>query len=733
MASLVKTIFLKENEKDIFLSLRNQGIDTKIFENRLADLFNRVYNNYVGYYIFKQNDALYRLIVLPKTISIDSDTKEKDFVNYLLHYHRINSKYGFDETKKIEKSLLSLAFKNNNDENNSHLPLAEFEFYKYKSILESIEKFFKKHKNYKKMKVEYSSQSVKYKLNLQKNIKELDKTKLHQTRSVDIMYSLISTITYSALKLFLNHKLNDFENEQKRLLLSQCKNIKSFIAKKYNLDKGYKLTLTKLNSFKIEKAFKTTNMTQKLLVDIKSLFGFEQMYDDTYVSVNNRYDLSTTSFFIDPIFFYEWYVYDILKAYADESKKVILFDKSKVREYKTTRPYKLISLEESVKKESKPDYVLVDEKEKIKIVIDAKWKKIESLVKISSSDYLKLKLDSSLLRDDKFSVSSYLVYPSAKIKNNRLHIATNDKVYFNFNILEIDMNFDKDKNKLDFIYDYKEIETQITEETKKENLKVDATSISSDINRTRTDIITELFHQDNYENREEVLSKLDTVLVHSARKLNENIEEYISQNIKEILDKYGDVLEDDSKKFLKSSSSIYNYYKDKNYEHFDYSMPGSGLWKLIELELNTSFSWFLRIQSGVCDISSPWKNISNKRRSITQDLDNRKKVKLNQHEHNDDSKLQGLMLGGIHLLLEDKSTIEEFDEISNIDREFFTEELIVFTKKIINLRNEHAHIKAMSLEVFEELESLLFDINDGTSKLEKLLIFKQNIKAKINV
>jgi len=444
MASSINPIFLKENEKNIFLALQNQGIDTKVFEGKLADLFNRVYNNYVGYYIFRQDEKIYKLIVLPKTINIECDTKEKDFVNYLLHYHRINNKYAFDETKKIEDSLLSLAFEKNNDDENSHFPLEEFEFYKYKSILEAIEKFFKKHKNYKRVKVDYVSQSVKYILNLKNNIRELDKTKVHQSKTIDMMYSLISTITYGALKLFMNHKLNDFNDNKKKILLSQCKNIRSFIAKKYNLDKSYKLTLSKLNSFKIEKSFKSTNETKTLLTSIKSLFGFEQMYQDDGVSVDNRYDLKTTSFFINPIAFYEWYVYDILKNYALDKKKIILFDKDKSN--KTQIKYFLNSKrKKNNQRSSNPDYIIVDEEAKIKIIIDAKWKNIEKISDISSSDYLKLKFDSKILEDEGYATSSYFIYPHLYDNNDVVSIQIDNNSFFEFNVMQIDMNFEIEK------------------------------------------------------------------------------------------------------------------------------------------------------------------------------------------------------------------------------------------------------------------------------------------------
>ena len=222
MSSSIKPIFLKENEKNIFQALQNQGIDTTKFKNHFIDLFNKMYNNEVGYYIFEQDELIYKIIILPKMIDEKSPTVQKEFVDYLLHYHRVNNKYKFDKTKQIPNSLLSLAFEENNqDENNSHNPIEEFEYYKYKSILESIEVFFKRHKNYKKVQVDYKAQDIKYKLNLSKNIKELDKTKIHQTQSIEMMYSQIATITQGALKLFAKRRINIIKDEEYKRLLIQ--------------------------------------------------------------------------------------------------------------------------------------------------------------------------------------------------------------------------------------------------------------------------------------------------------------------------------------------------------------------------------------------------------------------------------------------------------------------------------------------------------------------------------
>ena len=715
---MIQTIFLKENEKDIFHSLQNQGIDTTKFEHHFIDLFNKMYNNEVGYYIFEQDEQIYKIIILPKTIDEKSPTVQKEFVDYLLHYHRVNNKYKFDTTKQIANSLLSLAFEENNqDENNSHNPIEEFEYYKYKSILESIEAFFKRHKNYKKVQVDYKSQDIKYKLNLSKNIKELDKTKIHQTQSIEMMYSQIATITNGALKLFAKRRIDIIKDaEYKKLLVQETKKVISFIDKKYPIDKNYKFSLSKLNNSKTTKAYSKKSDTKILLVDIKSLFGFEQMYEDNNLYVNNRYDLTTTSFFIDPILFYEWYVYDILKDFASTNNYKILFDKDK--DNKTIIKYELVSqkFEKDKDRTSNPDYILIDEEKKIKIVLDAKWKNIEKLGDIKSSDFLKLKHDASLF-ENSYKTIPYLIYPNYLSNEDKISISKDDNQAFNFGILQIDMNFAKDKNNIDFKYDFEELEKQVEKEKYEKYIQGSSEKLTSEIDIHRSKLITQLLNSETTENKEEIFGELDNLLLESALELSKEIDEVVSPEIQEILDDFIDVLEPDSEKFLKSSSSIYNYYKDKNFEHFDYSMPASGLWKLVELELNTSFVWYVRIKKNVCNKDS--KDIS-----LLQNDESFKVgwVELNKCYKNSNI-LQSLMLGEIKFLSRN-------DGVKNlINNQFVSNELFEFLKQIIDIRNEHAHIKAMSLEKFDDLNNLLFT---NESNIKKLLNMKKEIKNKID-
>jgi hypothetical protein len=709
---MYKTIFLKESEENIFSSLKSQGIKTKVFEHRLGELFNKVYNNEVGYYLFKQGDIVYKMIVLPKTIDISDEDAEKKFVNYLIQYYKINNQYNYDKEKKIPDSLLQQVYESNNAKHRTHDILDEFQSLRYEATIKSIEKFFKRHKNYKKIEIDYISQSIKHKLNLKKNIKELDKTKIHQSQNKDVIFSILATITLNALKLFLMYRVDTIDEKYRKKVISQTNKLINILSKKFNIEKGYKLTIASLQGIKVEKIFSKTKENRQLLVDIKSLFGFEQMYKDKALKVDSKNDLMTTSLFIKPDLFYEWYVYDILKKYADDNDKIIEFDKKE-----TTATEYLLNTE---KKSSNPDYILTDKANMVKVVIDAKWKNINKSGDIKSSDYLKLKFDTSLIKSKGNIVSSYLIYPKVDVDEKSFSISVDKKEIFEFNIVEIDMDFDGD---FDFKFDTQEIEESIKENIEIEKLKTVSSKLSKSIDTQRASAISKLINEDDSDKKEEIRADLDKQFIQSAIELSENIKEQtILPEIEEILNNYDDILEEESKKFLKSSSVIYSYYKDKSYEHFDYSMPGSGFWKLIELELNTSFVWHIRVKNNVCNKDCPWTPIGSSKRAIFYEIDSRKKVRLNQFEHNNNAKLQGIMLGGINLLLNEQDILDEFDPINQT---FLKNNLSKVLKNIISLRNEHAHIKAMSLKDFEKLWELL--LSGEKNFIKKLLDFKKDL------
>ena len=722
---MYQTIFLRENEKDIFQTLKNKGIKTKVFENHLAELFNRVYNNFVGYYTFRQEETVYKIIVLPKTIEA-SESAEKEFVDYLLHYYRIKNLYKIDNERNISNSLLQLAFESNNSKETGHNFLEEFQAHRFRAILQDIEAFFKRHKSSKRIKENYISQSIKHKLNLNQNIKEIDKTKIHQIKTKEIIFSIFATIAYSALKLFVTQK---YQNKKSEEVVKDAKRVQSMLLKKYRIERGYKLSLQKLQSIKVEKLFSKTQDTKQLLVDIKSLFGFEQMYKDDTRSIGYRQDLTTSSLFINPNNFYEWYVYDILKKYTEESGKSIEFDKRE-----GTRTEYLLNEEP---KNSNPDYILTDENKKVKIVIDAKWKNVEKIGKIKSDDYLKLKFDAFLLEQKGYIVSPYLVYPSMKIEDRNFAIKSDEDTIFQFHAIEIGMAFEKYGNSLEFDFDVQEVQERIENEEQKQIIKHIGAESSVAIGPMRDTLISELIQAKDEKSKEELGGLFDEALYAESQKLVQTLDkEIILPEVQEILDEFRDVMEDESITFIKSTSTIFGHYRNDEGVIFDFSMPGSGLWKLIEVELNTSFIWQLRIMSQVCNNQDPWTKICKRNAKIDQELDNGKKVSLSMSDKKDKSKLQSVMLGGIKLLLNDSSTLNEFNPFFtryNEDTGFLKDKLPDVIEKVITFRNEHAHIKAMSKETFKELWDLLFKKDEkDRSNVQKMLMFKQNMKVYID-
>jgi hypothetical protein len=299
------------------------------------------------------------------------------------------------------------------------------------------------------------------------------------------------------------------------------------------------------------------------------------------------------------------------------------------------------------------------------------------------------------------------------------------------------MKFEQYGNSLEFDFDVQKLQENIEKEEKKQGIKQFSTKSTLAVQGQRNNVIQKLIEAEVMEEKEELGGLFDDALWMESEKLTKSLDtEIILGEVKEILSEFSDIMEDESITFIKSTSTIYGHYKDEESVVFDFSMPGSGLWKLIEVELNTSFIWQLRILSKVCDNQSSWNKACKSNAKIYQDLDNGKKVFLSMSDKKDKSKLQSVMLGGINLLLEDKSTLDEFNtyfENNQEDIDFIQNILPNIIGKVSIFRNEHAHIKSMSKNIFDELWDLLFEKDQADKNvLQKLLIFKRNMKVYIN-
>jgi len=457
---MYKTILFSENEKDVVVKLQEKGLNIPNLETKFSTLFSRVANNYVGYYLYQHDDFVYKILVLPKIISKYDNKAEKKFIIYLLHYYRLNAEYGFDLSKKIAGSLISLVYESHKNKDFSHLPVEQFEYYRHHSTIKSIFTFFKRYKNYKKNKQDYVSQAIRHKLNISKNIYETNKTKIHQLKYTDSQYSKMATITYHTIKLFEKNKIRSLKKDKQIQIMYITNKLKQFLVKKFDIDRSYKINISKLMSTKVAKSFKSKTKYKDLYLELQSLFGFENFYNSSELGIDRNYNLTTSALFIDPIIFYEWYVYDVFKQKIKHSNQTLRFDKKE----KTSQDFYIFYNKEHISMTSNPDYVIFNKERVPEVVIDAKWKNIYNYSSINSMDILKLKRDTNLraVQNDT-SLKAYFVYPFISNKHIiekqlTLSYLENDPTgLFTFTILEIKFDLENlentDEIDLEFIRD----------------------------------------------------------------------------------------------------------------------------------------------------------------------------------------------------------------------------------------------------------------------------------------
>ena len=244
--------------------------------------------------------------------------------------------------------------------------------------MHTIEQFFKKHKNSLSKEKRFYAQSIKHQFDLKRNILEADKSKIHQLKREPYLYSKLAIISVEVLHHFIKHKGKDRE----------AKKLKSRIGAKYKLE-SYSFKVKEITSKKVLKLFKSSD-EKALYLALLTLLGVESYFEDNnykeMLKLHNQH-----AHFFRPEDLYEWMVYDkLISKYGKEAVKM-----------KSTYYYDIANKE----REAKPDFVVTDGNEII--VIDAKWKVIESKTHISFNDVSKLWRDKKLTKASK----AILIYP----------------------------------------------------------------------------------------------------------------------------------------------------------------------------------------------------------------------------------------------------------------------------------------------------------------------------------
>jgi len=380
-------IFINENDTlENVLNSFGYILQKKGFPKELKFIFNKQSNNYIGYAVFMLEGKAYKVFVLPKIIDekLSDKSKIQQFLRYLNEFYRLALKKEFKVTAPIEWGR----------ESNINKGEAQFDFdlhrkFKFINLLEEIHSFFRSHRSTKTRKVAYTSQSIRYKLSLQRNITSPDKSLIHQVRKESSIYSELAKITYGAILQFQYHKLDLLSDHHD--LKQKVEALKMFLLQKFRVEKNYKLHLQLLVSSSVSKLFTKKHQHREVYRSILMLFGMERFWDDD--SANVTFDFKGDYFFFRPEKLYELYVGEKLaEAYPNANI-------ANSTDIKTTYKTYLNSCQREFETASEPDFI-IDLGENGNIVADAKWKILDFTNKssspISASDLLKLERDAKV-------------------------------------------------------------------------------------------------------------------------------------------------------------------------------------------------------------------------------------------------------------------------------------------------------------------------------------------------
>lgn len=680
-------IFIAENEsKDEVFDQLTQKLDIKKFKNEFSEVFKKVNNNWVGYCLFEDVDEYYKIFVLPKHIKKPKDSREetkviKEFIEYIKAHYQLKTKYDqYDPNSLGLKSNFELSFDSKNDDSSAQ-DMEEFIFYKYQSLLKEILKFFDTHKAYKRVKTPYTSQTIKYNLNLAKNIKEPNKTKIHQGKLEDVVFSQIATITFGVIKLFNKSKLHLIKNENAQNFLQQLSfKINNLLQQKYQVEKGFDLTINKLLSSRNFKYFKKKKASLTLYHNLLTLFGVEHFYDEKENKQINQ-SIISEAFFIRPENLYEWIVYDRLKTKYGDEYEVLKhkLDKDIMKKYKIN----------DTNVTSNPDIIMKKREDNSLYVIDAKWKLLNKSIP-DISDILKLKRDTEVRSFDAKEIFSLLVFPkSDNLLYNEYLINSKDESTFKFYSRQIGMSDE-----------YIDILTDITE----------VSLVNGNLNK-----LNQLIFQTNktdYTNNPEFIEQI-------TEEISSYVTEYFSEDtifgnysiIRNFIDNEHDKSET-MIRLLKSSVSVLFYldnFVDEQYS--DYTLPASSIWKAIESEIKEN-------------IRSLIKNI--------------RKNNSSEKLYND-----SITLGTYSFVFRNIVNYKNFSDSRNITYNTFKDILNVLDKTmeeyksffeiITDMRNDYTHNEIMTKGSFYEcVLNGIFSTNTCTAvTIEDIL--KLNIEIKKNL
>jgi hypothetical protein len=258
------------------------------------------------------------------------------------------------------------------------------------------------------------------------------------------------------------------------------------------------------------------------------------------------------------------------------------------------------------------------------------------------------------------------------------------------------------------------------------------TKASQNIQRNRDELLTSLLTVENAEQIRELLENFETTLLEESGRLSH----LIDKEIPSIIKAFESVMDDETKTFLISAETVARFARKHLSDDFDFSLCGCGLWKAVERELNSSLIWNLRLAKGIA--GKDRKPIVGRSRAGVNYEAGSQTVNIDKRERGS-TEFEGITLGNIKYLLRsahDNNIAEELKPVLESEPELlrFALEpseggLAHLIGQVTNIRNGHAHIKAMKEKSYQDLRSLVIEPDDKPTEslLGKILEMKRHV------
>jgi len=259
---------------------------------------------------------------------------------------------------------------------------------------------------------------------------------------------------------------------------------------------------------------------------------------------------------------------------------------------------------------------------------------------------------------------------------------------------------------------------------------------SQRIQQQRNEVLAHVLEAEDEDYKQELITKFEEHIVEENNRLFDRLQSTREGKIviPPIIRSFEEIIDDETERFLISAKTVEKFACEQFLEGFDFSLPGSGLWRAVERELNLSLVWYLRYCYVIVG-NDPMIATENPSVRITIQAGSRG-VNLNEREKRKSRRLRGITLGGIEHILRsshDNGVAAKFQPV--VEKRwlgFMTKEeggLITALQRIGKIRNRHAHISAMSQVQYQQLYDLILSPEEDVSEsvLGKIIRMKINI------